>query len=52
MFGNDIPGFPPINPQVVSLLQISPNQGQADANKNMQYVANGAGMLLGANVLG
>ncbi len=50
MFGNDIPGFPPINPQVVSLLKISPNQRQADVNKNMQYVANGAGMLLGANV--
>jgi hypothetical protein len=39
MFGNDIPGFPPINPQVVSLLKISPNQRQADVNKNMQYVA-------------
>lgn len=50
MFGNDIPGFPQINPDVARLLQLNPNQRQADVNQNMQYVANGAGMLLGANV--
>ncbi len=50
MFGNDIPGFPPINPQVAQLLQISTSQRQADVNKNMEYVANGAGMLMGAGV--
>lgn len=50
MFGNDIPGFPKLNPRIANLLQVNENQLQANASKDMNYVENGAGMLFGAGV--
>ena len=50
MFGNDIPGFPALNPHIASLLQVNDNKLQENAAEHMNYVANGAGMLFGAGV--
>ncbi len=50
MLGNDIPGFPPLDPKIASALGISTNQNNQDANSYMKSVETGTGMLFGAGL--
>ena len=50
MFGNDIAGIPPLDPNVAKALNISPTQNSADAAAYMGNVATGTGMLFGAGL--
>ena len=50
MFGNDIPGFPSIDPRIASFLGISVDKRKTDAMNYQANVETGSGMLFGAGV--
>ncbi|MBK8748626.1 MAG: hypothetical protein IPM04_12405 [Saprospiraceae bacterium] len=50
MLGNDITGFPPLDPAIASFLKLPANKIELDARSHQQNIETGSGMLFGAGV--
>ena len=50
MLGNDITGFPPLDPAIASFLKLPANKIELDARSHEQNIETGSGMLFGAGV--